>query len=250
MEKIAFGYGRVSTDEQANEGDSLANQEAKFLAWCEVNDYRPGGFLSDPGISGKRADNRPSLQRVLKLVTQHKAPLVVRSLSRLARSTKDTIEIGEQLEKSGANLVSLSEFIDTTTAAGKMFFRLMAVLAEFERDLVSERTAGGLRFLRQKGEAHTNAKYGWRKVQDGVYVRAKNADGGPTTWEPVQQEQDVIAQINAWRDLGVGYGTIATYLNDEGVPSPRGTKWHATSVRSVYLTSPKMPPVRPAASKV
>lgn len=92
----------------------------------------------DAGLSGKRADNRPELQKALDAVTKCSGVLLVYSLSRLARSTKDTLAISDRLEKADADLVSLSERIDTTSAAGKMVFRMLAVLAEFERDLVSD----------------------------------------------------------------------------------------------------------------
>lgn len=77
---------------------------------------------------------------------------MVYSLSRLARSTKDAIGIAERLDKAGADLVSLSERIDTTSAAGKMGFRMLAVLEEFERNLVSERTTAALTHKASKGE--------------------------------------------------------------------------------------------------
>ena len=77
--------------------------------------------------------------------------LVVYSLSRLARSTKDALAIAERLDRAGADLVSLSEQIDTTSAAGKMVFRMLAVLAEFERDLISERTTSAMSHLRKAG---------------------------------------------------------------------------------------------------
>jgi len=76
---------------------------------------------------------------------------VVYSLSRLSRSTKDTLQIAEKLDKAGADLVSLSEQIDTTSASGKMVFRLMAVLNEFERDQISERTSAALQHKKAKG---------------------------------------------------------------------------------------------------
>jgi DNA invertase Pin-like site-specific DNA recombinase len=90
------------------------------------------------GLSGTKAD-RPGLAAALSAVCKGDA-LVVYSLSRLARSTAHTLQVSDYLEWVGADLVSLSEKIDTTSASGKMVFRLLAVLAEFERDLISERT--------------------------------------------------------------------------------------------------------------
>src|SRR3954454_24039305 len=130
----AVAYIRVSTTDQATDGVSLDAQRARIGAWCLSNgaELAEGDIHVDAGISGKRADNRPSLVAALEGVCRSGGVLVVYSLSRLARSTKDTIAIAERLDRAGADLASLSEKIDTTTAAGKMLFRLMAVLAEFE----------------------------------------------------------------------------------------------------------------------
>ena len=120
--QTAIGYVRVSTEDQANEGVSLEAQKAKLAAWCLANDYELSMVLVDAGLSGGRADNRPGLQSAIDQACKTKSALIVYSLSRLARSTKDTIAIGERLDRAGADLVSLSEKIDTTSAAGKMIF--------------------------------------------------------------------------------------------------------------------------------
>jgi DNA invertase Pin-like site-specific DNA recombinase len=148
----AIGYARVSTDTQATDGISLEAQQGKIRLWSEANGYILVGLYIDAGLSGCRSDNRPGLQDALTSACKYKAALIVYSLSRLARSTKDAIVISERLAKNGADLVSLSERIDTTTAAGKMVFRMLAVLAEFERDQVAERTKGALSHLRSQGK--------------------------------------------------------------------------------------------------
>jgi DNA invertase Pin-like site-specific DNA recombinase len=147
----AVGYARVSTVDQAEDGVSLDAQEQRIRAWCALNDYELVDVKVDRGLSGGRADNRPALQEALLAVGRGDA-LVVYSLSRLARSTKDTIAIAETLDRRGADLVSLSEKIETTTAAGKMLFRLLAVLAEFERDVVAERTSMAIRHMQSIGK--------------------------------------------------------------------------------------------------
>jgi DNA invertase Pin-like site-specific DNA recombinase len=77
--------------------------------------------------------------------------LVVWKLDRLGRSLKQLIETVENLQKRKINLVSLTEHIDTTTATGKLFFQFIAMLAEFERNLISERTKAGLEAARARG---------------------------------------------------------------------------------------------------
>ena len=135
-----IGYVRVSTHDQADNGVSLDAQEAKIQAWAELVDAEGVEIFRDEGISGKRSDNRPGLLAALEAIGAGDA-LVVHSLSRLSRSTRDTIDLAEALSEKGADLVSLSEKIDTTTAAGKMVFRILAVLAEFERDQISDRSS-------------------------------------------------------------------------------------------------------------
>ena len=140
MPATAIGYVRVSTEGQAQDGVSLEAQRRKIEAWCAANGYTLLDIEIDAGLSGGRADNRPGLQRALTRACTQKAALVVYSLSRLARSTKDAIAISDRLSKSGADLVSLTEKIDTTTAAGKLVFHLFNALSEFERNLTA-RTA-------------------------------------------------------------------------------------------------------------
>ena len=118
--KAAVGYVRVSTERQASEGVSLEAQRARIEAWATANGLTLAveDVHVDAGLSGGRADNRPALQAALAEACKRRAPLVVYSLSRVARSTKDALAIAERLDKAGADLVSLSESIDTTTAAG------------------------------------------------------------------------------------------------------------------------------------
>lgn len=94
----AIIYLRVSTAGQVEDGVSLDAQESKARAWCELNDYPIKAVFTDAGISGKSAINRPELQNALADCGNGDA-LIVYSLSRLARSTKDTIEISELLAK-------------------------------------------------------------------------------------------------------------------------------------------------------
>lgn len=215
----AFAYARVSSQQQVLEGVSLDAQQGKMSAWCELNGYSLAGIFVDAGISGKRADNRPELQRALDAVTTCSGVLLVYSLSRLARSTKDTLAISDRLEKAGADLVSLSEKIDTTSAAGKMVFRMLAVLAEFERDLVSERTIAALQHKRKRGGRMGQVPFGFRVDEDG------------DTLVPSDQEQQVILRVHRWRAEGRTLQAIAKGLMDEEVPNKAGrVHWNTTQI--------------------
>ena len=214
----AIGYIRVSTEGQAVDGVSLDAQRAKIAAWCDLNDYALSAVHVDAGISGKSADNRPGLQATLQDCKKGYA-LVVYSLSRLARSTRDTIEISEQLTKTGADLVSLSEKIDTTTAAGKMVFRMMAVLAEFERDQISERTTTAMQFKKAKGERVGAVPYGFELDGNGITLIENEA------------EQAVIRQARELHESGLALRKIAIELDQRGFTARNGKPFQATQIR-------------------
>jgi site-specific DNA recombinase len=216
----AIGYVRVSTEGQAQDGVSLAAQEAKVRAWADLSGAEGVTIFRDAGLSGKRADNRPGLQEALNAVGEGDA-LIVYSLSRLARSTKDTITIAEALDKKGADLVSLSEKIDTTTAAGKMVFRMLAVLSEFERDQVSERTRLALAHKRANGEkTGGDVPFGYR-LNDGRLV-------------PYKREQKAIALIRDLHAKGYSLRGIAGELEAHGYRTKTGRKhWNPKTVAAI-----------------
>jgi site-specific DNA recombinase len=218
---LAVGYTRVSTEEQAREGVSLDVQKARIEAWATANETALIGFFEDAGISGGRAENREGLQGATGLACEKKAILVVYSLSRLSRSTRDTLALAERLEKAGADLVSLSERIDTTSASGKMVFRMLAVLNEFERDQISERTTAALRHKREKRQAYSPTPYGFDRIGDFLVIN--------------QDEQKVIEEILKLRERGFSYRRIAEKLDSAGIPSKAGGHWYASSVRLIAM---------------
>jgi site-specific DNA recombinase len=217
---IAIGYVRVSTSGQAIEGVSLEAQQARIKAWCTANGYELQQTFTDEGISGKRTINRPALNSAIAAVCRQKgAALVVYSLSRLARSTRDAINLAEKLEKAGADLVSLSERLDTTSASGKMIFRLLAVLAEFERDLISERTRAALAHKRSKNERTGNIPFGYRLAENGVHL------------VPESTEQATLRRLRSMKMRGLPWRVIAEQFNEEGVPTRNGQPWTLFNAR-------------------
>ena len=214
-------YVRVSTTRQADEGVSLYAQEARARAWAVANGREVTAVHVDAGLSGGRADNRPALQAALQQACENGSALVVYSLSRLARSTRDAIEIAGRLEAAGADLVSCSESIDTTGAVGRMVFRMLATLAEFERDQIAERTSAALQHKRSRGERVGNTPYGWRVGDDGVRLVQDEV------------EQGTIARIADLRDHGLTLARIAGRLNAEGRTSRTGGPWLLQSVARI-----------------
>jgi len=219
----AIGYIRVSTERQATEGVSLEAQRARIEAWCNSNGYELVEVYVDAGISGKRMDTRKELQAALASLKKGMA-LVSYSLSRLARSTKDALVIGEMVAKKKADLVSLSEQIDTTTAAGKLMFQMLAVLAEFERNLVAERTTTALQHKKANGLKYTRqTPYGFKAIE-GRLVEVK-------------KEAAVVAEIQAARNGGQTLQSIADNLNGRGIPTKTGKQWQPATIHLLLKRS-------------
>lgn len=134
---MLIGYARVSTDDQKLN----LQQDALHTAGCEkiFEDY----------LSGARA-TRPGLTLALEMARSGDT-LVVWRLDRLGRSLKDLIQLTETLKQRSIGLQSLQESIDTTTSSGQLIFHLFGALAEFERNLIRERTNAGLVAARARG---------------------------------------------------------------------------------------------------
>ena len=134
---VQIGYARVSTVEQ----EMALQLDALRAAGCER--------IFEDRASGAKTD-RPGLAQAIAFVREGDV-LVTWKLDRLARSLPHLIETVNQLEKGGAGLQSLTEAIDTTTPGGRLIFHVFGALAEFERDLIGERTRAGLAAAAARG---------------------------------------------------------------------------------------------------
>jgi DNA invertase Pin-like site-specific DNA recombinase len=137
MKNFVFGYARVSTEQQN------LDRQLNMLQKYGVD------FIYNEKMTGTKR-NRPELEKLLERLTEGDT-VVVESLSRLGRSTKDLIWLMETFNSKGVNLVSLKESIDTTTSTGKLLFTLMSAIAQFERDVIADRTREGLNSARTRG---------------------------------------------------------------------------------------------------
>lgn len=138
---MLLGYARVSTDEQ-----NLNRQ---------IDQLKDFGVSTDniytEKMTGTKKD-RPVLMKLLEFARENDT-VVISDLTRISRSTKDLISLVEELGNRGINIKSLKEsWLDTSTAQGKLMFTIMAGLAQFERDLISERTKEGLKSARMRGK--------------------------------------------------------------------------------------------------
>ena len=206
----------------------MANQQERVEAWTKANGHVLAGMFVEVR-SAWRADNRPQLRKAMAAVCREGGILVVYSLSRFSRSVRDTLALAEQLERAGANLASLSESLDTSNAVGRMFFKLMSVLAEFERDQLRERTTNAMSHLRlHNRRISSRIPMGYELAKDGVTLLRN------------EREQAAIARIVERRATGMTLGAIARSMKAEGVPTKLGGQWTAKTVLAILRRQQKL----------
>ena len=135
---MKIGYARVSTVDQ--------NLELQTDALTEAGCKK---IFSDHGVSGAKAE-RPGLDEALDRIRK-KDTLIIWKLDRLGRSLSDLLSIVEYLKDRGAHFLSIQDGFDTSTASGKMVFSVIGAMAEYERNLIRERTMAGLKAARARG---------------------------------------------------------------------------------------------------
>lgn len=204
-ERTIYGYVRVSTTRQRDEGVSLAAQREAIERWASAQGATVGGVFADEGISGGKMTNRPGVNAALDAVCASKGVIVVWNLSRLSRSVKDTMATVERLQKAGAEIVSLTESIDTRTAMGRAMIGMLAVFAQMMREQTGENTREAVRHLRANGRRHAHhAPFGFRFDDAGRMVED-------------EREQWIVERIRTLvQDCGMAPTAIARELAAAG----------------------------------
>lgn len=142
-----IAYARVSTDRQADDGVSLADQEARCAAYAVAGGHDVVRTEVDAARSARDLD-RPALARALASIRSGEADaILVTRLDRLTRSVRDLAHLVE----TGVGIVSISESIDTSSAAGRMVLNMLGAVAQWEREAIGERTRAALRHVRANG---------------------------------------------------------------------------------------------------
>lgn len=213
-------YCRVSTEEQAKEGVSLAAQRARLEAAASAFGHELVAIIDDAGISAKSM-KRPGLKRALKMLRAREADgLLITKLDRLTRSTRDMIELIDKFFASGKSaLISLGESIDTGSAMGRMVLKFFATIAEWEREAIAERTREALRHKKAMGARLGAVPLGMRRNGD--------------RFEIDHAEQRVLERALELETQGAKLSAIAQTLKAEGHHTKRGGEWHLTTVRKL-----------------
>jgi len=145
MKKIAV-YTRVSTTEQTTK-----NQEIVCKEYCKHNNFKVYNVYSDI-ISGSK-DSRPAFNKLLEDMRHYKFNIIiVTKLDRIGRSLSHILSMFNEFAKRGVGFIAVTQNIDTTSAAGRLQLHILSAFAEFERNLISERTKEGLRNAKNVGK--------------------------------------------------------------------------------------------------
>ena len=203
--KLCGIYMRVSTEDQAREGFSLGEQKEKLIDLCRFKEYEVYKVYEDAGISAKDMEHRPKFQEMLEDMRKGKINYIVAyKLDRVTRSVRDLEDLITQLEKHNCYLVCDRDDVNTSTANGRFFVRMLTVLSQLEIEIVSERTKFGLNGAIKCGHLPGPSSLGYKK------------DGNKKTIIDETTKPIVERVFNLYLD-GKSYQQIANIFNEEKV---------------------------------
>lgn len=189
----------------------MESQETKIRAMATVKGVILTDVLVDKAESAKSLD-RPRVQDLLTMIRERKiAGVIIAKLDRLTRSVRDLGELVDLFQSCDVSIISTYETLDTTTANGRMILNITATIAQWEREIICERTRDALGLKLSRGEHAGNVAYGYRSV-DGKAV-------------PDEQEQAILELAVKLRAKGMTLAGVAEALNKAGHRTRRGTAW-------------------------
>lgn len=210
-------YIRVSTEEQAVEGQSASAQEETLRQYCSTYNIEVFDVYLDLGISGKSLKDRQELMRLIEDCRNKKFNLVlVWKISRLSRNLKDLLYLIDIFENSDIHFASCSEKFDTATPLGRMTLQLLGSISEFERNTIVENVRLGLvEFARKGGKA--SSVLGYDNVEKKLIIN--------------ENEANIVKLIFSLRaEKGLSFSAIARHLNSLGYRTKRGSNYRSSSI--------------------
>ncbi len=220
-----IGYVRVSTEEQAKSGLSTSDQSEKLRQYCELYGYELVNVIIDDGASAKDL-NRAGIQEVMTSVTRGDVDgVIVCKLDRLTRSVRDLHQLLDTTFKT-AQLHSVNEQFNTNTAAGRFVLNMLMSVAEWEREVIGERTSSALKEKKRlAGNKSINGRapfgYQW---SEGELIKH------PAEF-PVRE---IMTQL---RESGLTYAQIADEINNAGHTTRRNKPWRTSSIHTILKAS-------------
>ncbi|MEF2640786.1 MAG: recombinase family protein [Clostridia bacterium] len=219
--KIAGIYIRVSTEDQAREGFSLVEQEEKLRQLCDFKEYKIFKVYQDAGISAKDMEHRPGFQEMMDDMRKGKINYIVAyKLDRVTRSVRDLELLIAELEKYDCYLICERDDVNTSTANGRFFVRMLTVLSQLEIEVVSERTKFGMSGAIKAGHLPGTCPLGYYRDSDKVVKLDPNT-------------KDIVKRIFNMYLEGKSYYQISCILDEEKVLYPEHNKWTEAAVRTI-----------------
>lgn len=214
-------YIRVSTDEQAELGNSLNEQKERLTAYCRAMDWEAPEWYIDDGYSAKDT-KRPDMTRLIEdiKVSKGEGAVITTKLDRLSRNLFDILSLTRFFEKYDCKYVSATEAFDTSTAAGRLTLQVLGMVAEFERSRNSERVKENMLSLARAGDrVITRPCYGYDIINGNREINIEEA-------VIVRKMADLILE-------GHGSRYVAKKLNEMGIKTKDGNQWHDKIVREL-----------------
>lgn len=213
------GYTRVSTEEQAMQGVSLAAQDERIRLYAKLYNADLVKIYADEGSSGYKLQRR-GLQAVLAALESGEAEgVIITKIDRLNRNLEDFLYLISTYFVERYVLMSVSEQIDARTATGRFAITILAAVAQLQLETGRERTKEALDYKRKRGEyTGGTVPYGWRLGDGGKLIKE---------WK----EQSTIAHARELRERGLTLRAIAAELVSSGQYPRGGQAWVPTQVK-------------------